>query len=1389
MKQRLLFIIVAFFATVTAHSKVAINATNFPDENFRTVVAGTDIDKDADGYLSDEEIAAVTQLDVREKGIQNLKGIEFFTGLKELICYGNELTSLDVSKNTELTRLACGQNQIKSLDLSKNTKMENLHCANNQLTALDVSMMPNLWRLYCRNNKLTKLDVTKNTKLTELTCSENQLTALDVSNNTELTWLDCYHNSLTSLDVSKNTALKDLHCFDNQLTSLNVTKNTAMTWLHCDNNELTSLDVTKNTALTLLDCFGNKLTALDVSKNTELTELRCWSNELTSLNLSYLDKLETVWCDYNKLSSLNVKGCTSLKDLNLFHNAIKGTEMDALIGSLPDRTPANDGMMVVMDEIEEQPEGNVMTKDQVSVAVAKGWSVKEIYNISIDDNGNHTYHLYNYEGSDPGIAIDATNFPDENFRAVVAGTDIDKDANGYLSDGEIAAVTELDVKEKGIQNLKGIEFFTGLKELFCQNNELTSLDVSKNTELTRLACGQNQIKSLDLSKNTKIENLHCANNQLTALDVSMMPNLWRLYCLNNKLTKLDVTKNTKLTELNCCENQLTALDVSKNTKLTTLYCYDNSLTSLDVSKNTALTELNCFGNKLTALDVSKNTALTELNCFDNKLTALDVSKSTALIELYCYRNQLASLDVSKNTALKKLSCYENQLVSLNVSKNTALQYLYCFNNQIKGDKMQALVNSLPTVTEGYFYVIDTKNSNEQNVCTEPQVKIATDKGWTVNDYNGGGSPQEYAGSDPGIAINATNFPDENFRTVVAGTSIDKDADGYLSAKEIAAVTKLDVSNQDIESLKGVEFFNALEKLYCDRNKLTDLDVSKNTKLTELSCWGNRLTNLDVSKNTKLTELYCDNNQLTDLDVSKNTKLTKLHCYGNQIKGVQMQALVNSLPKVTGGEFYVIDTKNGNEQNKCTEPQVKIAKGKGWTVYDWNGGNKQKYAGSDPGIAINATNFPDKNFRSVIATATYDADADGYLSTEEIDAATTINVENKNIADLKGIEHFTALTSLNCGANQLSSLDVTKNTKLTELSCENNQLTSLDVSNNTELTNLDCYDNELTSLDVSTNSQLITLDCKGNELTALDVVNNTELTWLDCSHNQLTALDVTTNTELKGLACFSNQIKGKQMQALVNSLPMVTNGTFYVVDTNDGSEKNVITEPQVNIAKGKGWTVYDYNGGSRQEYAGSDPGIAIDATNFPDENFRSVIATTTYDADADGYLSTEEIDAVTTIDAENKNIADLKGIEHFTALTTLRCGVNQLMGLDVSKNTALTALYCYGNQIQGEQMQALVNSLPTVTDGEFYVVDTNDGSEKNVITEPQVKIAKGKGWTVYDWNGGSRQEYAASVESAIGGTEVSAEEKDHWYSLDGKRLSGKPTKKGIYVRNGRKVVVK
>jgi len=310
IRTLLLIITMNTLFTQIAAADVTIDKTNFPDPNFRAWLQAQPYG--SDDLITDDEIANITTINVSSMNIEDLMGIEYFTALTDLHCNGNQLKTLDVSKNTALKTLNCNSNQLTALDVSKNIELTRLICSNNPLTTLDVSKNTVLTDLSCSNNLLTTLDISKNTTLTGVYCHDNQLTTLDVSKNTVLTDLSCSNNLLTTLDVSKNTGLKTLYCSGNQLTALDVSKNIELTQLICSNNPLTTLDVSKNTALTDLQCVLNQLTTLDVSNNTALTSLWCYNNQLATLNVSNNTALTDMLCYSNQLTTLDVSKNTAL---------------------------------------------------------------------------------------------------------------------------------------------------------------------------------------------------------------------------------------------------------------------------------------------------------------------------------------------------------------------------------------------------------------------------------------------------------------------------------------------------------------------------------------------------------------------------------------------------------------------------------------------------------------------------------------------------------------------------------------------------------------------------------------------------------------------------------------------------------------------------------------------------------------------------------------------------------------------------------------------------------------------------------------------------------------------------------------------------------------------
>jgi len=287
-----------------------------------------------------------------------------------LSCYDNQITSLDVSKNTALTNLNCFYNRLTKLDISKNTALTSFSCSSNQLTELDVSKNTALLYLSCSENNLSSLDVSNNTALISLTCYSNPLMSLDVSKNTALIQLRCYYNQLASLNVSFNTALTQLECKGNLLTSLDVSANTALTQLECNGNLLTSLDVSANTALTNLDCGANQLTSLDVSGCAALTSLGCYNNPLKSLNVSELVELLYLVCSNNQLTSLDVSSCVALSRLYCNANNFSVSGLNALFGTLPNSDVG--GIVYIYDN----PGADSFTDGTV---LDNGWRISKAY--------------------------------------------------------------------------------------------------------------------------------------------------------------------------------------------------------------------------------------------------------------------------------------------------------------------------------------------------------------------------------------------------------------------------------------------------------------------------------------------------------------------------------------------------------------------------------------------------------------------------------------------------------------------------------------------------------------------------------------------------------------------------------------------------------------------------------------------------------------------------------------------------------------------------------------------------------------------------------------------------------------------------------------------------
>ena len=934
------------------------------------------------------------------------------------------------------------------------------------------------------------------------------------------------------------------------------------------------------------------------------------------------------------------------------------------------------------------------------------------------------------EGS---VELSAANFPDANFRAYLSDR-FDWDGDGWLSEEEQGEIYNIDCCGMEISSLEGIQLLP-VGWLECWGNNLTELDVSGMTSLEYLCCDDNPLTTLKVDGCTSLWHLAAQRCQITALDVSGCPNMKELNFPDNQIATMDLSGCPKLTYVNFERNGLTAIDITGCTKIEDLYLMDNDLRALDLSGceasltgftyggNTALTDLDisglvnltvldCRNLELGTLDVSVYPELYMLACYNCGLTELDLSRNPKLEVLYCSDNALTELDLSRNPKLVTLECSENQLSELEVG-HLSLRRLVCHGNNnipeldISGSKL--LCDACDTLTPEIIGVDGVSNVVWYSGYVNGRYVMFTyDSGAVIN--------AEFVLPEGAIVIDETTFPDETFRAYVMD-NVHGTADGILTKAEIADITELSVY-MPVESIAGVEYLTALKTLEVCEGSISSLNISALTELSFLNVSGGSfgtldltanknlkkvllsdceltalklpagiedlglcniplgtldvsgfpelralgcetcgLTSLDVSHNPKLEELTCSDNDIRSLDLSNNGSLQMLQCVYTGITELDISACAGLISLMETGERF----EEGEAIFWLSEEGVLAVDADVTLIAE----------SADP-VAINKTNFPDANFRAYVM-AEFDTDGDGALSPAELRAVMSIDLWEADVADLTGVEYFTELTSLSCigaeGSNKvLTSVDVSQNTKLETLDLEYNAITEIDLSNNTALETLYLDENALTALDVTMLPALNALGFSGNSVAEIDLSGNPELATLFAYENPLAELDLSANTKITRVYAQYTDITALDVSGCPDMVALLTTAT---VTTAPHATMHPDVKVTSYVAQGQFLSTVKVNEGVKVVYT---MGVELTAANFPDPNFLAVV--TAFDADENGWLGELELAAVTEIACGSKEITDLTGLEHFTALKTLDCSWNTLEnGLDVSANTALEVLNC------------------------------------------------------------------------------------------------------------------
>lgn len=289
------------------------------------------------------------------------------------------------------------------------------------------------------------------------------------------------------------------------------------------------------------------------------------------------------------------------------------------------------------------------------------------------------------------------------------------------------------------------------------------------------------------------------------------------------------------------------------------------------------------------------------------------------------------------------------------------------------------------------------------------------------------------------------FEDNNFKHYCL-TQYDTNNDGEITKREALNITSISIIPLNpISSLRGIEEFENLLSLNCNSLDLSDLDLSKNTKLISLECDNNNLISLDLSNNNNLFSISCNDNKLTELTLAdqnwqslscSNNLLVSLGSPNNPIKTSSLYCDGNKLENlyITGGSYVDCDDNNLNNIDLSSCPNL-----------------------------------------------------------------TSLDCDHNNLRELD-IRNNHKLTNLYCDYNELDRIYIPDYNLLSYLSVDNNNLTGIDLSNCLYINNLSVSRNNIPNLDVSECSNLTHLYCTNNPLQSITISSIQEnAEWMSSSY--------------------------------------------------------------------------------------------------------------------------------------------------------------------------------------------------------------------------------------------------------------------------------------------------
>lgn len=1207
--------------------------TTINDSNFEQELINLGYDTGApNGSVPTANISGVTTLVLNYLGITDLTGIEDFTALEDFTFQGNEaaVTSIDLTSNLNLKTLKVFDfPNLVSINITGLSNLTDVLLSNLVgFTSLDYSNIVSLNKIQIsRLSNLSTVNVTGLSALTEFSISNSDvMTSLDlspltslnqlvISNNTQLsnvnlatgttaaiTFVQLNGNTLlTCVEVDAGVPLIGMPTWNqNNGTIFNEDCSNPATYVPDDNfeayleanfmgngilnddkvttaniNTITVLDVSSRSisdltgiedfsALVDLNASSNTIGSIDISKNLTLEKLNINDNNLINIDVSKNTLLKELWIRRNNLINLNISSNLNLEVLDASFNRLQSLDLsknanltflelqDNSLFVLNLKNSANTSISFINTKI--NPALTCVEVDDVNYAIT-----------------NWTSQVDGHTNFNTNCSYAETNVPDSFFENylethdrngnVVALGDPTSMGNGVAGDMKvythrINTVTTLNVSNVGLSLLTGLEDFrdTEIFNAFGGNPGLTSADLSNNLKLKRITFSLNtNATAVTFGNLPDVEYIQLGFCNIATVDLSGLPNLKEFKDFDSKLTSLDVSSNPNLEILVVQRGILTALDVSANPVLKNIAVTENQITALDVSANPFLKNISLTGNQITALDFSNNPKIESFYVNNNQLTSLNLKNGfNALINSQAF-------NITNNPGL---TCIEVSDANYATTTWTTIDSQHRFSSNCSLAQTYVPDNNLEAYLEthdasGNTVVLGDPTSmgngiaNDDYVFTN-RIKIVTQ----LNVFNQ--SITDMTGIEDFIALQVLQTSTNNIASIDVSNllslydlSVQSNPITTIDVSQNSNLLILDIGSTSIGNLDVMQNLR-LESLNIDYTPISIIDITKNLNLKTFSAENVPLNQVDLSQNSKLEYLELRNNSLSTLDFSSNLLLQYLILEAVPVTSLDLSSYDKLLEIRLNNNASLAQLNLKNGTNtNIPTTSFDITNNPSLTCIEVDDVN---YAN---------TNWTSKDGQHVFNTVCSsqqitlipDPVFEQFLVGSNIDSDGVVNGQVFT-ADINTVTRLFLACTYNCAtAPKITDLSGIEDfAALASLIIQNNNVSGvLDLTNNTNLLTIDVSLNSITDLKLN-GLNIYTVNANNNNISSLDLSTSSNLLSVKVSNNNISSLDLSSNPNVTEVFAQNNQLTSINISnnTLLKYLD-VKNNQLTVVDLTNKSE--------------------------------------------------------------------------------------------------------------------------------------------------------------------------------------------------------------------------------------------